>query len=111
MSMGRVALFGLLSACSGEVKWSIVEPERLEPAVQSLAGCIGDTDCTIVIDFKCHAFAINKKQAEAWYSRPISEKEKESQPKCMPPHGETLYTPRCGSRGLCLAIPPEALDR
>jgi hypothetical protein len=102
----------LVFACSGgEVKWSIVPPEELEPAIQSLAGCVGDTDCTVVIDLKCHAMAINKRQAEAWYSRPISESEKQAQPKCMPPHGETLYTPRCGARGLCVAIPPEALER
>jgi len=112
MRLPFLAVASLVVACAGgEVKWSITEPEQLEPSVQSLAGCIGDTDCAVVIDLRCHAFAINKKQTAAWYSRPISEDERKGQPKCMPPHGETLYTPRCGSRGLCVAIPPEALDR
>lgn len=112
MKLRVAALVIAMSACSArEVKWSVVPPEELEAAVQSLAGCVGDTDCSVVIDLRCHAFAINKKQAEAWYSRPISEDDRNGQPKCMPPHGETLYTPRCGPRGLCVAITPEALDR
>jgi hypothetical protein len=111
MSARWAAIPLLLAACSGrEVKWSIVPPDDLEPAVQSLAGCVGDTDCKVVIDLRCHAFSINKRQADAWYSRPISEDDRQGQPKCMPPHGETLYTPRCGPRGLCLAVPPEALN-
>lgn len=104
----RLALFAVLAAACGprEVKWSIIDPDRLDTSLQSLAGCVGDTDCIVVVDLGCHAFALNKRQAPAWWTRPLSEDDRARQPKCMPPRGETLYAARCGPRGLCIAVPP-----
>ncbi len=101
-----LAAFWVAACAPAEIKWSVVDPDELEPSLRSLSGCVGDTDCVVVIDLRCHAFALNKRHAQAWYNRPIDDETLQNPAKCMPPKGETLYAPKCGQRGLCVAVPP-----